>query len=107
MIGANRDIRELLLQRESTDADHENPHRRTPVEIAANYQINEALVDPAPKLIGIFDDVLTKGSHFKAAQMTLIQRFPNVPICGIFIARRAPEAEDLDLAALAAIFDIS
>jgi predicted amidophosphoribosyltransferase len=88
------DIRELVLQRESTDADHEREYRRTPQEIATNYELDEALVEPAPEAIGVCDDVLTKGSHFKAMQMVLSARFPGVPIVGIFIARRVPQPDE-------------
>jgi predicted amidophosphoribosyltransferase len=104
VIGTNRDIRELIVQGASTDAAHESEHRPSPDEIAAIYQIDEALAQPAPTLIGVFDDVLTKGSHFKAAQRVLRDRFPGVPVCGIFIARRAPEADDLDIAAILNLF---
>ena len=34
----------------------------------------------------IFDDVLTKGSHFKAMQKILNLQYPQIPIVGLFIA---------------------
>lgn len=43
---------------------------------------------PPPRAIGIFDDVLTAGTHFRAMDTILRARFPNVPITGIFLARR-------------------
>jgi hypothetical protein len=43
---------------------------------------------PAPQAIGIFDDVLTVGTHFVAMKTILARRFPTIPIVGIFIARR-------------------
>jgi predicted amidophosphoribosyltransferase len=42
---------------------------------------------PAPRKIILFDDVLTTGASFKAAQTLLRENFPNAPIAGIFIAR--------------------
>jgi len=38
--------------------------------------------------IGILDDVLTAGTHFRAMQTVLSDRFPGVPIIGLFVARR-------------------
>lgn len=89
-IGVNLDVRMLVRQRVSTTAAHElGPAPRPNVEdLVANYEIDEALVDPAPKAIAIFDDVLTAGTHFKAMQTILASRFPGIPIFGIFIARR-------------------
>lgn len=88
----NLDIRELIRQRESTLAAHERTDRPNPSEIAENYYIVEELSEPAPVQFGVFDDLLTTGSHFKAMKMVLRDRFQNVPVTGIFIARRVPEA---------------
>jgi len=84
------DVRELVIQRESIRAAHEcTPGERPGIdEIAANYVINEAVADPEPKVIGIIDDVLTAGTHFKAMQKVLKARFSRVPVIGIFVARR-------------------
>lgn len=98
------DIRELVLQRESTDADHNCDFRRTPYEIAENYYIDPIVLEPTPAVIGIFDDVLTKGSHFKAMQMVLGRRFPEVQIIGVFLARRVPQPDELSI--LDAFFDL-
>ena len=81
------DVRELLYQSSSMGTAHASPDRPQPEEIAANYRIFEVLAEPAPATIGLFDDVLTTGAHFKAAQEVLSRRFPGVPILGIFLAR--------------------
>lgn len=91
------DVRELIFQRASTTAVHESDDRPTPDAIASNYVVDTTLTTPAPKLIGLFDDVLTTGAHFKACQIVLRQTWPQIPIIGIFIARRAPEAVDFDI----------
>ncbi len=88
--GRNLDIRELILQTESTEAAHDGHKRPAPTDLIEIYQINENLVEPIPKKIAIFDDVLTTGSHFKATQIMLQDRYPDVPVLGIFIARRVP-----------------
>ena len=84
------DVRELVLQRTSTVAVHDQQNRPTPEQIQANYAIDQAIRDPVPQVIGLFDDVLTTGAHFRAASTALQQSFPK--IVGLFIARRVPEA---------------
>jgi hypothetical protein len=95
---AQRDIRELIIHRETTIPAHiSGDFRPTVAEIRANYEIDESLAEPPPKVIGIFDDILTAGSHFRAAKLVLTERFPGVPIVGVFIARRIfppPKAEE-------------
>jgi predicted amidophosphoribosyltransferase len=81
------DVRELLYQERSMDAAHASLARPRPEEIAANYRVREDLLEPAPEAIGLFDDVLTTGAHFKAAQQVLRRHFPATPILGIFLAR--------------------
>jgi predicted amidophosphoribosyltransferase len=90
------DVRELVLQRTSTVAVHDQENRPTPKQIQANYAIDPAIRDPVPQVIGLFDDVLTTGAHFRAASTTLQQSFPGVRIVGLFIARRVPEAADIE-----------
>ena len=83
------DLRELLIQtvRRTSREKGLQPHHR-----AADLQVVEQLADPTPLRIMLFDDVLTTGSHFKAAQAILQARFPNVYIGGVFLARvRRPE----------------
>jgi hypothetical protein len=92
--GLPLDIRELVLQRENMLAAHERDDRPSPDEIAENYYINDERREPAPRSFGIFDDLLTTGSHFKAMQTTLRRQFPDIPITGIFVARRVPETDD-------------
>jgi len=59
------------------------------------YQINEPQALPPPTTIGVLDDVLTAGTHFRAMKTKLGERFPDVPITGIFIARRVFPPSDL------------
>jgi predicted amidophosphoribosyltransferase len=80
----------------STAAVHDQDNRPRPDQIQANYGIDDALRNPTPKVIGLFDDVLTTGSHYRAASAVLKQAFPDVRIIGFFIARRAPEAVDIE-----------
>ena len=83
------DIREPVIQRESMEAAHESESRPLPGDIAENYKIDEDLVEPAPVRLAVFDDLLTTGGHFKAMQSVLEERFPGVPVTGIFLDRGA------------------
>ena len=65
------DVRELVVQRTSTAAVHDQENRPTPDQIQANYAIDDTLRDPVPQLIGLFDDVLTTGAHYRAALAVL------------------------------------
>jgi len=89
------DIRELIVQKESTEAAHDREERPTPEQIEKLYQLDQALIAPMPKLITIVDDILTTGAHFRAAKSVLSAQFPTVPIIGLFVARRVFDADDL------------
>lgn len=88
------DIRELIIQPQSMTAAHDADVRPTPGMIANDYQIDEQQAQPTPSVIAIFDDVMTTGAHFVAAQQILAARFPQAVIFGFFIARRVPETTD-------------
>lgn len=83
------DVRELLVQPESTEAVHSQENRDRPDEIADRYYVDETLLSPDPKIIAIVDDVLTTGAHFRAATTVLEQYFPQTAMVGLFIARVA------------------
>ena len=93
--GMALDVRELVTQRESTEAAHSAETRPRIDELCDNYLVDETLIQPAPRVIGVIDDVLTTGSHFKAVQHILRGCFPDVRIYGIFVARRVPDSADI------------
>jgi hypothetical protein len=90
------DVRELIVQQANMDAAHGHQVRPRPDEIEANYGIDERLRNPVPQVIGLFDDVLTTGAHYRAASNVLKRAIPSVLIIGLFIARRVPEATDIE-----------
>jgi len=90
------DIRELILQKASTAAAHCSDTRPRPETLEALYEIDQDLITPLPHVIGLFDDVLTTGAHFKAAQSLLNKTFPGVNVIGFFIARRVPGTMDIE-----------
>jgi hypoxanthine-guanine phosphoribosyltransferase len=90
--GRHTDIRELIIQRQSTEAAHQSTMRPSPDELAALYSLDESVAAPSPKTIFVVDDVLTTGCHFKAIKNILGTRFPEARIIGLFIARRVPRS---------------
>ena len=104
MLGAVRsrpplDIRELIVQTESTAAVHAGDRRPAPERIGSLYRVDEALTGPVRDIIAVVDDILTTGAHFRAAKSVLSARFPGAAIIGLFIARRVPNTtaiEDFD-----------
>lgn len=89
-IGPNLDVRALVRQTQTLRASHEvgEGERVTVDELLATYEIDAALAQPEPVTIGILDDVLTAGTHYRAVHTLLSRRFPNASIFGLFIARR-------------------
>jgi predicted amidophosphoribosyltransferase len=87
------DVRELLACQASMPASHRSDRRPKPPEIRANYEIVEALCHPPPVAIGLVDDVLTAGAHFRAAKDLLAERFPGIRIVGLFYARTIRPAD--------------
>ena len=89
------DVRELVVQTESTDAVHDSDIRRRPEEIEARYAIDETITESTPSVLAVTDDLLTTGAHFRAMKSILSVRFPESPVVGLFIARRVPNTADL------------
>jgi hypothetical protein len=77
---------ELVLQSGNMNASHDTATPRSTVdELTHAYQLQNIPL-PSQNFI-IFDDVLTKGSHFKAMQKVIKSAFPESYIIGMFIAR--------------------
>ncbi len=89
------DIRDLVIQTQSTVAAHEaaTGQRPTVDALLAVYSIDESIALPPPKSILLVDDVLTAGTHYRAMHTVLSKRFPGVPIQAMFIARRVFPSE--------------
>jgi hypothetical protein len=87
------DVRELVFQSEGMHDAHTAESRPGPGTLYQNYEIEESLVEPGPSAIAVVDDVLTTGAHFKAMKRILEETFPEVPVIGLFLARRVPDTE--------------
>jgi hypothetical protein len=92
--GGRLDVRELVLQIATLDSSHQSASRPRPKELRENYRLDESLSVPTPTTIGVLDDVLTAGSHFRAIKDMLSERFPGVPVAGLFYARRIVPPEE-------------
>lgn len=96
-IGQPLDIRELIIQTKPRKAMHQfSSVRYNPQELMDFWQIDEALTQPEPTHFGVFDDVLTNGTHFRAMKNILTQRFPGCDVVGVFLARVARPKIDFD-----------
>lgn len=91
-LGSSLDVRELILQRKSTVPDHKAAQRQSLEDLIGNYRFNEQAALPAPARIALFDDLLTTGRHFKAAEHLLRMRYSDTEILGIFVARSSRAA---------------
>lgn len=99
-IRGSPDVRELVVQGQSTTPFHTvTSHRPRVEDLVTIYSIDESRALPAPHRIGIVDDVLTNGTHFAAMKRVLAHRFPGIPIVGFFVTRRVfpkpPEGFDV------------
>jgi hypothetical protein len=82
------DVRDMIIQRESMDADHTRDGPRAPPHQRARYyDFDQVIVDPPATRIVLFDDLITTGSHFKALKQRLREIYPGAQIYGIFVAR--------------------
>ena len=93
--GHDGDARELVFQSASTRSSHKSDGNRLTVQELLNvYQINDDLCHPAPEYIAILDDLLTKGTHYRAITSFLAARFPNAQFYGLFVAKAIPNPDD-------------
>lgn len=80
---------DLIYQNDSTNASHLSEQRLDQKTLFNNYRLDESLkLEKNRKIILIFDDILTTGSHYRAMANSLKAKFPNKEIKGFFLARR-------------------
>lgn len=85
--GKGADARELIQQAGSYEAAHlsEIGARIKPRELRSLYEVDTR---PPKGTVLLFDDVLSAGTHFKAAKCAILAAHPGVQIVGVFLARR-------------------
>ena len=81
------DIRELVVQRQSYQPSHLTEDRMKPSELREIYTLALHHVQSAPRQVAVFDDVITSGCHFRAIKDLLEERWPGIPVIGLFVAR--------------------
>ena len=82
------DCQDIIIQNDSYEASHNISNRPDSNEIMKRYTVLDIKSHQLKNTIFLFDDMLTHGSHFKAAQSLLSKEFPDKEIYGLFIARR-------------------
>ena len=80
------DSRDLLAQRCDTPSSHAG-WRPAPAHRSELLTVAKDRIGADPRSVVVVDDVLTTGSHFRAAKIVLRQRWPCVRVIGLFIAR--------------------
>lgn len=89
--GYDLDLRPVLYQNESTVADHAGPRRSTADALYRVIALDRELLAlrPPREHIVLFDDLLTSGKHYKCCERRLREALADIPISGLFVARRA------------------
>jgi hypothetical protein len=88
--GYDLDLRRLLYQTEVTAPDHTTARRLNAEALYRVIGLDRvllALKPPRARII-LFDDVLTTGKHYKCCERRLRETLADIPISGLFVARR-------------------
>lgn len=91
--GTTLDSLRLLESDGSLEASHSAEKRPKLAELVRSLAINQDIVPPiAPRMVFLFDDVLTTGAHFAACCVHIEKLFPETRVVGNFVARsKRPE----------------
>jgi hypothetical protein len=88
---------ELIVQTEDFESFHAGCRLR-PDQLAQYYVLDAHLSRRKPREVVLFDDMLTTGCHFKAAQAVVSDCWPDLEVAGIFLARVVrPEVREEDV----------
>jgi hypothetical protein len=84
------DLRAMLYQSRPTAADHASARRSSCAALYRLMRLDRQLFERAPlrERIVLFDDVLTTGKHYKCCERRLREAMIQIPISGLFVARR-------------------
>jgi predicted amidophosphoribosyltransferase len=84
------DLRSALYQRHAMPPDHSSVRRLRAEALSLVIGLDRELLlrEPLRERIVLFDDVLTSGKHYKCCERRLRELLADVPISGLFVARR-------------------
>jgi len=85
--GDDIDIKSIITQTNHRPAAHDSADRPTPDQLIQNWTLNRTPLTGNNYNFIVFDDVLTRGASFKAAEKMLRDAYPNSSILGVFLAR--------------------
>ncbi len=89
------DIRKLIELTSATGTGEYGSLRSGPNVLYENMRVVLALTEPKPGAIFLVDDVLATGANFIAAKRRLRQVLPDVPVFGLFVARKSLESGEI------------
>ena len=84
------DLRSALYQHHATPSDHGSARRLSAEALLQVIGLDRELLlrEPLRERIVLFDDVLTSGKHYKCCERRLRELLADMPISGLFVARR-------------------
>jgi hypothetical protein len=89
------DIRRLIEMEGPVTPGEFNNLRSGPDVLYEHMRVVLARTEPKPHAIFLVDDVLATGANFIAAKKRILQLLPDVPVFGLFIARKALDSGDI------------
>ena len=90
------DIRRLI-EMDDTSRSGEVNLRSGPDVLYGHMRVVLALTEPKPNAIFLVDDVLTTGANYVAAKKRILQLLPDLPVFGLFVARKALDSGEIVL----------
>jgi hypothetical protein len=89
------DIRRMIELTGSPTTGEFGSLRSGPNVLYEHMRVVLALTEPKPRVIFLLDDVLATGANFVAAKRRILQVMPEVPVFGLFVARKALESGEI------------
>jgi hypothetical protein len=90
-------VAELLENKTDREPQHATAQKRNIQALTENLQYRAPSLAAQPTGILLIDDVLTTGATFTACKSVIQASLPGMPVWGVFVARRVPEAEPEDV----------
>ena len=89
------DIRRLIEVAGPINSGELSTQRYGPDMLYEHMRVVLALTEPRPRAIFLVDDVLTTGANYIAAKKRIKQLLPDVPVFGLFIARKTLDSGEI------------